>query len=1624
MGYSVSMITISMKFRFEKKPKKISYISCALLLIIILNLFFSIEISTRSSNKFNRGIDDFDDDKTRELAASDNTLFQGIENPINITDSGNLYTYNQEIALNNQEPLNLTYYLDDVHNWKASSITESISNIHDTKDWINNSEFFPITAYKVNQVVQNTPHNYTNNINWLTSIQTITRSGALAMRAHFVNISFQENHDFIRVLDGTNNLIMRFFDTGFRKNFLTPWIKGNSLRIDMETDASVRDYGYYIDYYEFVNSSSNYYINNNTWGYNSKTSIGNYRSAGRINNSDAMCLELFSQLYTDTVNYYSQYPKNNFTEIYQNLTIPRGKVIDAYIEFDYNPEFCMDTNSLFIYAAINNKKIYSIYFGDIVAGGLRNWYSTNKIYMDLWVNTSNIFEGDLISQDLNFSIGIKSSSSSYYSGYEDGFQQEIWFDNITFGITSIANSSQNDINLTINEYVLIEGGCWGESSLQINGNWQEHPIILTMNASSTSLDFNLNTTIYGFHNATSKINQQGLEGVNYQILENGTIYWTFYHNFYMPSQYADFEFVVYKPSKWKFLSVSDPTLQVRSFEKGNIGDSYLKINKTNALYPGWWKFLAVSPNYLYINNTKLYQGGQWVHSTFKSGESTRIKTQVNYSNEIPTNLGSSLVNLTIYDPKGDLWYQEGKPPLSNGSVVFSEVFFDSLNTIGGQYNYTLFWTNGTALGGLKSNFLIIHNCSIVLMKPSDAVEDLIAEAFLGDILPLRIALYDSENNNSISNAIITYNWTSSLNYTEEAALGIYEAILDTADLITNGYYNIFINSSMRGYTNSNLTLELRLSKETNLQRLESSSTIEMHSNGSIRFRYYTDIDSVGIMNAEVEVNISNPDLYYVQGQLGGYYIIEFNTSFINDLGIYELVFNFSAYALEPQTHVYQFEIVEQSVNITVYLNNNKMIKNGLEEAMFMEKINVSVRISAETDKIYLSGGIVTWITENYEKSLTPTAGAWYNTTIELSAANYTPGLNFIYLKFEQPKYKTETFGFQLLLTEQGVNLTVYINSQQIVEHTVLELMFKETINISARAMGLSEHLYLSGGVITIIGESYQQNLTEETDFWFNRSLVISAAYFESGINNVYLQFQQQNYTTSTFSFQLLISEQTVNLSILINGVVRPENYLIEVEYNDIFSIEANAFATAEKIYLSNGTMKFVVGTTEYNITENQINNYTASITVSTTHFLLGLNYVYVQFQRGNYTTTRFSFQMMVNQMSIDVETIDFEDSIEAYIGEEITIDLKLKGAKAGEDIEGATISYSWDFGVGTFEENSDGKYALDVKLPENVKGTYKITLIISKEGSVYKTKEFSFLIVISEKEGPSLLIWVILSVLIAVIGVLGALSLRTYVLLPRKRNKESILLMKTQRFKDLRNIQGIVVVHKISGIPIYSKNYSILESQKKELFSGFIQAITIIGEEISGERTPIIKDKGSTIGVEEKIIELDFNKFHCLIVDHDDLRCVLILKEKPSDRLKEQVGNFSLALCLQLSEQLEHWDGSLNVFETKIPEIMKGYLELYYKEPFKFADPATVAQIKKEGPLSSMETRIINVIYSFAKGKTGFLLNTILELVSEENKNFVIEGIESLIQRGVLKPVQKDKEKENLKEIENEKSNN
>ena len=1700
-----------------------------LILILLLAVFCSTFFLTSGSKYYQRNtvvLKKFND--LPSLSDASVPIFEGYEEPLNVTDYGNLYENNQQVSLTSQEDLEINYYLDDVHDWEISKIETHINNIQDTREWVKNSDYSEVNTYRVNVSLSNIPdtsppqHNYTENLNRDPTTPAnihneIIQNNASHIRVHFSWFEIETNWDIVCFYDEEN--VLQYFDTGKKGAFFSPWIKTTNIKITMDSDGSVQWYGFDIDYYEYVNNSIDYYDSINYWGFNNGTLANNF-GANNIENESAMYVSLVGNPYrtsSGTGYFGATYYENDFSEIFQNITIPRGQIIDGYISFDYYAECAMDSNENYLYCEINNKKIYSKGIGDIVDAGRRTWLSTGEIYLDLWSNTSNLFEDIQNNQDFNISVGIMSGASISYSGFDELFQQIFWFDNLSLVLTTLANSSQNDINLKLNEYSLNQGDQWGESELNITGTWDVNPVVLKVNTSSPSLSFDLDTYLYGYHESTSRIGQTTLEGVSFEILENGTVYWYFSHNFFMPSQYSDFEFIINKPLNWEFMYALDPTLLSRPFENGNINDSILKINKSNALFPGWWSFKARSSNYLDIENTKMLKQGEWTHTSFNTGDSTRIKTQVNYSGEIPSSIESTEVNLTISDPEGNQWYSEVKSPLSNGSVFFSELFFDALNTTGGQYDYTLFWSNGTSLGGLNSSFLILHQSSFSLIKPNDAISDFQTDAFIGDIIPVQIKLNDSENNNFISNAKISYNWTLGTLDFEEVGLGFYETILYTSELVSNGFYEILIESSKVGFLDYNLTLKINLREETNVQRLQSDYNIELHANSTIKFRYYSLLDDAGINGANIGVNISNPDFYSIENPSVGEYNIEFNTSFTDNLGIIQLNFNFSAPSFEPQMHIYQFEIVEQSVNITAYVDNVEIQQNSIIELTYMEEINISTQARALIDDDLLMGGNFTWKINTYEQTLNEYSNFWYNTSIQINPSIYSPGLNLIGIWFEMEKYQTDIFYFQLLVYEQPVNLSLYVNSHQISEDQLVEVMFKQNITISARAYGnidfnyieeayiswnsesyamnfieygaswynlsltlsatnfssgintvsikfekqnytttyfsfqllvreqsvqlnvsinsqtilenalievmfrenitiaaqayaMGEKIFLSGGNITLIGEMFTFEFDENLSYptWFTVNIVIDGAYFELGINTVSVKFEQANYSEAYFSFQFFITAETVNLSLYVNSQEIVANSLIEITYSEGFSLSLRALSNVEKLFLDGGSAIFVVGSCNHDFIQYANHWYNISVLCNHSHFDLGINSVYVRFMHPNYTSTTFYFQILVNQIEMNVNTIDFQDSIESLSGESLVIRINLTEIISAKYIESATISYSWEFGLGNFEEVGNGIYECELEIPDNIYGSFKVSLIISTENVLYKTTQSSFLLIIGEPEFPVFIIWIIILISAAIISVLGVLSLRSYVILPRRRKKEAELLSRTQKFKDIKNIQAIVAIHRYSGIPLYSKSYSILEKHKKELFSGFIQAIITVGEEMVGKREAV-RDltKFDDSDGSRTILELDFKYFYCLICDRQDLRMIFILNERASDRLKKLISDLSLGIMFDLSQLIENWDGAIHDFELQMPPIIAKYVELYYKDTFKINNAEYIARLRKKSELSSMEIRILNVIYSIAKSKKEFHLDTIFEVVHEKNQDLIIDAIETLLNKKIIIPSNK-----------------
>jgi hypothetical protein len=268
-------------------------------------------------------------------------------------------------------------------------------------------------------------------------------------------------------------------------------------------------------------------------------------------------------------------------------------------------------------------------------------------------------------------------------------------------------------------------------------------------------------------------------------------------------------------------------------------------------------------------------------------------------------------------------------------------------------------------------------------------------------------------------------------------------------------------------------------------------------------------------------------------------------------------------------------------------------------------------------------------------------------------------------------------------------------------------------------------------------------------------------------------------------------------------------------------------------------------------------------------------------------------------------------------------------------------------------------------------------------------------------------LWIILLVAIMVIGILGSLSLRSYLFVPRRQRRESYLMLRTQKFKDIRNLQAIIAMYKPSGLPVYTQSYSSMMKGKNTLFSGFIQAISIIGEEITrsdkkSSKMKIHKDKVDF----HKVVELDLKQFHCLVLDVEELRTVLILKSKSSKRLKDILVQFSFIVYVKVSERLKDWNNEINGLDESIQPLVNEYFDIFYKDPFKAnIQESELLKYKKKLDLSKFEFQIMTTIFSLLKEKSNFKLMDILERKTDKNEDGVINALESLIEFKLISPI-------------------
>jgi len=188
--------------------------------------------------------------------------FNGVGKPITVISTANLSETCGNFQVGNSSNNNLSLFIDEDHGWYGTDIRCNITDIKDTRDWIQdgtandsviNSTLNP--GFQVNQDTAGYPYMYAvngtadKNLDRLTTQHVIKNSSWRAMRLHFSYINAGDDQVVVYDIDYQQ----LWSSTGSASDVLTPWFEWSQVRVALITDnAQQTDNVYYIDYIEYV----------------------------------------------------------------------------------------------------------------------------------------------------------------------------------------------------------------------------------------------------------------------------------------------------------------------------------------------------------------------------------------------------------------------------------------------------------------------------------------------------------------------------------------------------------------------------------------------------------------------------------------------------------------------------------------------------------------------------------------------------------------------------------------------------------------------------------------------------------------------------------------------------------------------------------------------------------------------------------------------------------------------------------------------------------------------------------------------------------------------------------------------------------------------------------------------------------------------------------------------------------------------------------------------------------------------------------------------------------------------------------------------------------------------------
>ncbi|MHA2278445.1 MAG: hypothetical protein ACXAC2_21920, partial [Candidatus Kariarchaeaceae archaeon] len=215
-----------------------------------------------------------------------------------------------------------------------------------------------------------------------------------------------------------------------------------------------------------------------------------------------------------------------------------------------------------------------------------------------------------------------------------------------------------------------------------------------------------------------------------------------------------------------------------------------------------------------------------------------------------------------------------------------------------------------------------------------------------------------------------------------------------------------------------------------------------------------------------------------------------------------------------------------------------------------------------------------------------------------------------------------------------------------------------------------------------------------------------------------------------------------------------------------------------------------------------------------------------------------------------------------------------------------------------------------------------------------------------------------------------------------KRASQQKMLM--EKCSEIMDIEYIIVLHKKSGIDVYSEAFGE-KKVEPTLISGFLQAIQNFGSEVLGRAK------------ESKTFKIEYQKSILIMSEFVNLRLIVIMKNAPSKNFLYTIESLAYDIYHNYGHLFEEFQGNLGEFQG-IKDLLEKHLNISFLYPLTINYSIKMKLTQAERDLMK---KALDVMKS--NNSKYFSSNNLLPQEVCTPKDF--ETIQGLIEKKIFTPI-------------------